>query len=225
MEIIPLVNAMTWTGSVQVYRGPVELTPFGISSTAAALAFTGLQSLANSVKPDAVHPFNLGCYCVSRQTQPDYPFHAITPATSFNELTMIGYSGGTITCSFAGSTYMAGLGSMEAIIYKIPSYSATGNLFTLRTWAMTEMQVSSASSLYEYAHISPSHDPAALALVKKAFSEMQLCVPFYENDGLWSKVLSFIKSASAALSFLPGPVGEIATGVGMVSEAIGTLVL
>jgi hypothetical protein len=224
MEIIPLVNAMTWTGSVQVFRGQVELSTFGVSASAAAFVATGLASLINSSKPDAVHPFNLGCFCVSRQTQPDYPFHQIHPGTANSEINVSGYPSG-VTVSFAGGTAFLGLGSMEAIVYKIPAYSTTGNIFTIRTWAMMECQVNSASALYEYAHISPMEDRAAMALVKKAFSEMQLCVPFYENEGLWSKILAFIKTASAAMSFVPGPVGEIAAGVGTITAAVETLVV
>ena len=225
MEIIPTVNAFTWTGSVQVFRGPVELTLFGSASTTVGFTLAGLSSLCESAKPDAVHPFNMGCFCASRQTQHDFPFHQIHPGTITSEIAVSQKSGAAFTTSLAGATAVVGFGSMEVIVYKIPSYSAAGNALTLRTWAFTEMQVSSASALYEYTHISPPLDPVALALVKRAYNELQLCVPFYENDGLWSNVLSFIKTASELLSFVPGPVGEIATGTSIIAEAISRLVV
>jgi len=224
MEIIPTVNAMTWTGSVQVYRGPMELSPVGASSTTIGLGLAGLAQVMNSSKPDAVHPFNMGCYCVSRQQQPDFPFHPVMPNTIFSEVPVYGVTGG-FSVTTTGSTAFTGLGSMEAIVYKIPNYTATGNLFTLRTWATMELAVASNSALYEYAHMSPAYDPYALALARKAYNEIQLCVPFYENDGLWSKILAFIRSTSAALSFVPGPAGEIALGVNTIAEAINTLVV
>lgn len=224
LEIIPTVNAMTWTGSVQVFRGPVEISLYGYSSSAAALSFNGLSALVNSSRPDAVHPFNMGCFCVSRQTQHDFPFHQIYPSTLTSEIANAAPTSGT-TVSFAGTTPFIGCGSMEAIIYKIPSYSAAGNALTLRSWSLMELQVSSASALYEYAHISPLHDPVALALVKKCYNEVQLCVPFYENDGLWSSIWSFIKNTAGLLSFVPGPVGEVATGASIIAEAIDHLVV
>lgn len=225
MEIIPTVNAMTWTGSVQVFRGPMELALFGSAAATVGLTLTGLAPLVESTKPDAVHPFNMGCFCVSRQTQHDFPFHPVYPGTITTEIAVSQKSGGAVTTSLAGATSVVGCGSMEVIVYKIPSYLATGNLLTLRCWAFTEMQVSSASALYEYAHISPPSDPVALAIVKRAYNEIQLCVPFYENDGLWSNVLAWIKNATELLSFVPGPVGEIATGASIVAEAISRLVV
>lgn len=224
MEIIPTVNSMTWTGSVQVYRGSVDLAPSTVMISGAyssCLTVNGLASLVNSVRPDAVHPFNMGCFCVSRQTESDFPFHPVLPAVLTGELPFT--SGGSITVSFGGSTSFYGLGSTEAIIYKIPSYSAVGNAMTLRTWQFVEFQVNSNSLLYEYSHMSPPSDAYALALVKKAFRELNVCVPYYENEGMWAKVLEFIKRTSTLLSFVPGPVGAIATGTSMIAEAISAL--
>lgn len=225
MEIIPTVNAMTWAGSVQVFRGEANLTLSGQAGSC-SLSIAGLSALINSKRPDAVHPFNLGCFCPSRQTQADFPFHPVNTNTVWDELYVATYSGSGagITVSFAaGVTGFVGMGSMETIVYKIPGYNKTANSLTLRTWAYNEFQVSSSSSLYEYAHMSPMHDPFAMALVKKAYMELQLCVPFYENDGIWSKILSFIKTASGALSFVPGPMGEAAAGVGMIANALEVL--
>lgn len=226
LEIIPTVNSYTWTGSVQVFRGPVELSASAVSTAAIAYRLSGLTALCNSSKPDAVHPFNMGCFCVSRQTQTDFPFHAVLTETLCSEIPSAPITGGSVAVNITGSaTSFTGLGSMEAIIYKIPSYSQTGNALTLRTWAFMELQVTSASALYEYAHISPAHDPMAMALVKKAFVELQLCVPFYENDGMWDSVWTFIKRASELLSFVPGPVGELATGASFITKAIDAMVL
>lgn len=225
MEIIPTVNAMTWTGSVHMYRGAIKLGTYGVTSSSIGYVLEGLEPMCNSAKPETVHPFNLGCYCASRQNEPDFPFHDITPATITSEIGVAHGTSGFAVAFAAGTNAFMGMGSMDAIVYKIPAASALGNLFTIRTWAHTEMQVTSASSLYEYAHISPPLDPVALALAKRAFEEMQLCVPFYENDGLWGKILSFIKEASATLSFLPGPYGEVATGVGLIASAVSNMVI
>lgn len=224
-EIIPLVNSMNWAGSVQVIRGQVELGLAATSPSAAGITLNGLTNLVNSVKPDAVHPFNMGCYCIARQTQHDFPFHQIYPATLSDEISIVGISGSTISTSMQASQPIVGCGSMEAIVYKLPSFTTANNNFTLRTWAFLEFQVNSTSSLYEYSHISPPLDAAALVLVKKAFNELMVCVPFYENDGFWEKVLRFIHRTSEALSYVPGPVGDVAYGVSTISEAISQLIV
>lgn len=224
MEIIPTVNAMSWTGSVQVFRG-VSSVSLSAGAATTSLVIQGLSALISSSRPDTVHPFNMGCFCTSRQTETDFPFHPIYPATNLNEMGVGSTSGGSPTLAFNGVNSFVGLGSMESIVYKIPAYTLAGNALTLRTWAHVEFQVNSTSALYEYAHFSPAYDPVALALVKKAFVEMMLCVPFYENDGLWDKILSFIRRASSMLAFVPGPVGEIAAGTSMIAEAVSSLVL
>jgi len=168
MEIIPTVNAMTWTSSVQVFRGPVELSIKAVSASATAYSLGGLMPLVNSVKPDAVHPFNMGCFCISRQTDTDFPFHPVLENTITNEINVAQTTGATaVTFGATAGQQFTGLGSMESIIYKIPAYTAAGNALTLRTWAFMEMQVTSTSTLYEYTHISPPSDAVALALVKK----------------------------------------------------------
>lgn len=223
-EIIPMNNAMTWSGSVQVFRGPVQITMSGSTASSAGLTLGGLSSLVNSAKPETVHPFNMGCFCIARQTQQDFPFHPIYPGTTETEISIYGSSGGAVNVTIAGSGSVVGCGSMEAIIYKLPTFTNASNIFTIRTWAFTEFQVNSNSSLYEYSHISPQHDALAMALVKRAFNELKVCVPFYENDGFWNKVLMFIKTATEALSYAPGPIGDLALGTNLAATAIEALV-
>lgn len=225
LEVVPTVNAMTWAGSVQVWRGPVNLSMTTTVAPATVYNIVGLSELITSLKPEAVHPFNMGCYCNSRPTDLEFPWQPIlTGLSGASEVTFDSTSTISITTSGWGINFV-GLGAMEAVVYKIPNFSTTANAGVIRTWQALEFQVSSLSALYEYAHISPPHDPVALALLRRVLNEVDVCVPFYENDGVWSKVLAYIRKYASLLSHVPGEVGTIATGVSMVASGLEAITL
>ncbi len=222
MEIIPLVNQMTWAGSVEVFRGAVEMTMNLQPTGSPVMEIVGLSQLVYGTRPDAIHPFNMGCYCTARPTAHDYPFTPIDVYSATSEVVIMPYSVAK-TAGFAGGQAFTGIGKYETIVYKIPSYSAATNKFSLRTWANVEYQVPTSSALYAYSHLSPPQDQMALYLARAAFQELQVCVPFYENAGLWSKILKWIQTVSTGLSFVPGTVGMIAEGVGTVATGLELL--
>ncbi len=227
MEIVPTVNAMTWAGSVQVARGPVTLSYQALSATTGEYTIGGLSSLIFTSKPEAVHPFNMGCYCTSRPSEKDFPFRPVLTGTTLAEVQVAPYyKSGALTVAINGAvTPFTGLGTMEAIVYKIPAYSSTANIGTIRTWANVEFTVSSASIYYEFCRMSPPHDPVAIALARKAYEELMLCVPFYENDGTWMKIWGWIKDVLGVAAMIPGPVGEISTGLSVAAMGIDALLL
>lgn len=224
MEIIPTVNAMTWTGSVQVTRGVVTVSVEATSSSAMRYTVGGLGPLLFTSKPDVVHPFNMGCYCTSRPTNHDFKFLPILTNTAYSEVAITPY-GASKTAGFTTTQGFIGLGDMECIIYKIPAYSTTGNVGTIRTWANVEFTIPSTSPFYEYARLSPPEDKLALALAKRAYQEMSLCVPYYDNDNLWARVWEWAKKAAQALSYVPGPVGGVASGFSMMATGLDALTL
>lgn len=222
MEIIPTVNAMTWTGSVQVFRGPIDMTTSAFAPGGMYTSITGPENLLWSSLPDVVHPFNHGCYCVARHTEADHPFRPIVSRTLYSELSLPP-AGVTMTWGIAGDEAFTGLGNMEAVLYKIPMYSAAGNQYTIRTWASLEYQVATSSLYYQFTHPSPAYDPLAIAMLRRLFNEIQVCVPYYENDGLWNKIWTWLSRATTALSFVPGPVGEIAGGASTMMGGISAV--
>lgn len=225
-EVIPTVNAMTWTGSVQVFRGPVTISQAPQSTTTSTTTIGGLAPLIYSSKPEAVHPFNMGCYCASRPSDVNFPMHPVLTGALNSEIAVSPFGvAKAVTIQGVAGQVIPGLGTMEAIVYKIPGYSATGNVGTIRTWANVEFTVSSASVYYEFARISPPEDQLALALARRAYTELMLCVPFYENDGTWERIWSWVKRAAGMMSFIPGPVGEIASGFSMAATGMDALFL
>lgn len=223
IEIVPTVNSMAWTGSVQVYRGPVELSQT-VDLGEMKYTITGLAPLISSYIPEAVHPFNLGCYCVAKPDGYDYEFHNVLPKIDFGEVGIDQMTEGTPT-SFGVTSSFPGMGGMQATIMKIPAYNAVANSCAVRAWSNVEFIVNPSSAFCEYSHVSPTLDPVAMALIRRAFDEIQTCVPYYENDNMWSKVLEIIKKYSRLLSVIPGPIGGVASGTSLIAESLAMMSL
>jgi hypothetical protein len=224
IEIVPTVNAMTWTGNVQCTRGVVSLETSGYSAAAGNLCAVGLSSLLYSTKPDALHPFNQGLYAVASFADEFHTFRPIQAATLFSEVAVTSYSAGAL-CNWNQSVPFMGIGGMETTVIKIPAWSATTNLGVVRTWASLEYRCGSASLYYDFQRPSAPYDPVALLLARKAMLELPTCMPYYKNAGFWEEVLKWLKTVSSMASFLPGPVGEVAAGVSIAATGLEALVL
>jgi hypothetical protein len=229
LEIIPTANAMTWAGSIQVFKGPVEAQVQAVGTSGAYVKLSGLDDLINSVRPDCVHPFNLGAYVPTTTTADDYPFVPVATAQTYSDISpaMTTQSTAGLTCAFAtiSTQNFIGLGHQEAVFLKIPNWSATANPFTIRTWSCIEYQCGSASALFEYQTLSAPYDPLALAILKKFYADHPSAVPFYENDSFWKRLLEWIRVGSDAVSHIPGEVGMIGKGVNLVANAVSAMTL
>jgi len=221
IEIIPTVNQMTWTGNLQITKGEVDLTP---SLSSSGYIISGLGALVNTVKPDCVHPFNLGCYVPTRSTDDSYPFQSIMSNQTYAGTTFEPPTAGSevtsITFPTISSVNFVGLGKQEVTVIKIPAYSATGNVGVVRTWACVEYQLNSASPFYEFAALSAPCDPLALQLLKQFYAEHSAAVPYYDNDTFWKRFVEWVHGASGLLSALPGPYGTAARGVNMITGVL-----
>lgn len=220
LEIIPTVNAMSWTGSIQVFKGRCKGVFAPTATTTNFFEVEGLDVL-NSTKPDNVLPFNHGMYAPTRCTEADYPWNPIMTSCDISKVIGPNPAG---NFTFTGMTNFTGFGCQEAVVVKIPAYAAVDTAI-LRTWACVEYQVSSSSILYEYTHASPVYDPLALQLLTRFFKEHPTAVPYYDNDSFWQNFLKWAKTITGALKVIPGPVGE-AAGIGeSIANLVGDLVL
>ena len=217
VELIPTVNAMSWSGSIQVFKGQCK-TEFVPGAAANYYEWSGWDVI-NSSKPTTVLPFNHGCYSPTRCAEADYPFTQVLQAVPYNKVNPVG-----ATVTITSTPNFVGLGCEEVVVIKLPSY-AVANTATIRTWACVEYQVSSTSILYEYSHMSPPWDPLAMQLLNRFFKEHPSAVPFYDNDSFWRTFLSWAKTITGALKVIPGPVGE-AAGIGeSIANLVGDLTL
>lgn len=226
LEIVNTTNAMAWSGSIQVFRSYIhgsnvnEPVTGAAAGTALRLSVVGDQ-IINSVKPELVLPFNEGCYAVARNADPDYPFQDVIPDMEFSDLYQLPTT--LFLTSTATEAQFLGFGTMETVIYKIPSWSATGNLGLIRAWACLEFQVNSTSALYDYSHMSPSYDPVALQLMREYVKVMPPGVTFANNANFWSAFLKWVGEAATALAPVSGVYGGLMLGAGAVASATSVL--
>jgi len=118
-----------------------------------------------------------------------------------------------------------GMGDTDAIIIKISNADGATNSFVLKVWACVEYRVQTSSPLYRYAGSSPEHDPVAMDIYRKVAQRIPLAVVCAENAKFWEFVSRVIRNITGALSYVPGPVGMIAQGVGAVTSGIDALML
>jgi len=218
-EIIPTVNSNTWSGSIHVSKTVLKVAQVSNSGTS-VLHITGLLDAVNTTKPGTILPFNHGFYSPSRQDTDTYPFSPILDAQAWASVSTAAASTTTITSVvLPASGIFLGMGDMECTVVKIPAFSVTGNVGIVRTWCCIEYQLNSNSPFYDFASKSPSPDPLALAMLKSLYAELPVAVPYYENEEFWKRVLAFIRRVSGNLSVVPGPLGNVATGVNMIANA------
>lgn len=226
LEIVNLTNAMSWTGSIQVFRSYVHASSVNepvtgaVGGTSLRLAIVGDQVI-NSVKPELVMPFNNGCYAVARNVEPDYPFRDVIPDMELADLYQLPTT--LFQTASQSGVQFCGFGTMETIIYKIPAYSVTGNVGLIRAWACVEYQVDSSSVLYDYSHMSPAYDPIALALMREFTKVMPPGVTFADNASFWKAFLAWASTAANALAPVAGPYGGLLSSVGAVAAATSVL--
>lgn len=218
-ELVPTTNEMTWQGNIQVYKGFIEQTNFGSTAGSSTSFIISGFELCNSVKPNAVFPYNNGVYTVTAPSDPTMPWTPCSQDTPYNNVDPIS-TNRTITMTAAGLDFI-GLGKHESVLIKLPAVSsASVNSGIIRTWACVEFQVNSSSILYDYSRISPPHDPLALELARRFIHENPAAVPFYDNDTFWQRVNAWIIKTTGVLRLIPGRVGAAAGAVNLLSHTI-----
>jgi len=115
------------------------------------------------------------------------------------------------------------MGDTDSIVVKIANGPGTTNSFVLKVWSCQEYRVNPNSTLYQYANVSPNYDPVAMDIYRRTMQQIPLAVVCAENAKFWETVLRIIRGIAGAAAFVPGPIGAIGTGVGMVTDAVSAL--
>lgn len=219
IEIVPTVNAMNWGGAIEVWKSPVAAgaLDFGSAATATYIV-NGLEAL-NSVKPQSVLPFNHGLYSIAAPTHTTNDFTPILTSTSPTVVSSLIASGAGVSFSDSTTNFL-GVGNMEAIFIKMPGGNPVLNTALIRTWACVEFTVTSTSTLFDFATLSPPHDPLAIEMLRRFIREQPTAVPYYDNENYWARVLGWIKNVSGMLKAAPGLTGEIAGITNLMSSTL-----
>jgi len=221
IEIVPTMNDMTWAGSIQCFKLPVTL---GTSDHGSAYQPTiqGLEGVGSHLGPRYIAPFRNGVYSMATNSEPDFPFDDLVelegrlPATvesgDFGQLVPGGFEG------------LTGIGKLETVVITVTVPSgAVDQSAIIRTWSCVEYQTNPAGILNDYSRVSPPIDPVALEYYRKIANNIPPAVAYYDNEGFWDVVKRIIGIGTGianTLSVMPGPVGQIAGGLGTIGGAL-----
>lgn len=220
IELVPTVNQMQWSGSIQAFKVPAQLGPRtkpGMSPED-LYSVTGLQSVNSTNSNQYCGPFFNGVYsgCYSANCKFDFTkiIEGLGPATP------------TTVDPTGDFTQIAGRipgfdNAFESLIVKVSGLTSNCTAI-VKTWACVEYQVMAGTQLYQFQTASCS-DPTAMEVYKKLIAELPIGVGFMDNENFWRRVLNLIKGISGGLSFIPGPYGAVASGVNMVTTGIEQL--
>lgn len=228
IELVPTVNAVSWTGSVQCWKLPIQLATKSSLTGQTSYTITGGQGI-NATNPNQyTGPFNNGVYCGAYSSGQSFSFSPIIEdltqvpaAPSPSDFLVLDYLDASSGLQIACTPGMDN--DFEAVIIKISGAGTnTLNSYILKTWACVEYQVVPGSPLYEFQSLG-CRDDAAMAVYKKVIKELPVAKTYMDNDTFWQHVLSVIRMISGGLSYLPGPYGQIATGVNTAAAGLQLL--
>lgn len=226
-EIQLTMNEMTWAGSITCFRIPMSMTVNNVIDGSGLPSFepTGLNNLnVNPFNQLYTSPINKGAYATSFNRTGSFDFRDVVGDNN-NPMLSYTYQSGLAGTPSLNMAYR-GHDDLDTIVFRIsvPDGAATQS-YILRTWACVEMQAVPSSFVYEFAQQSCPHDPIALDMYKLIAERLPIAVPYEENADFWRKVLQFVRAASARLSVLPGPVGDLSSGVNLISNTLASLLL
>lgn len=212
-ELVPTINATSWSGSVAAWKGYTSIEA-GSSSSNTAMSQYVQGMLASTAPQESMYVAgnNLGMYITAAMYGPPIYRDVI------DNLTNPPQNNTSTEPQLTGD--MTGIGDMETIFIKL-----TGEFsYSIKVGCCVEYVVNTNSAIYEYSRMNDCYDPYALAVYKQVASQLPLAVSYYENPDFWKRVLAILaKVGIAAGSVLPGPVGMIAGGSGMALGGISML--
>jgi hypothetical protein len=217
IEVIPTVNQMTWSGSIQAFKTPITLyIREGGASTADLWSVTGLNGLNATNANQYTSPFTNGVYSAAYNANCDFAFQPILEGViSVPAVVSAGRDHGVLTAATAFTGFD---NSFESLVIKITGVTANQTCI-IKTWACVEYQPVAGGVLYEYASHSV-HDELALELYRKIILNLPVGVGYEENDSFWHRVLSIISRVTGVTSLVPGPFGQISRGGNLISNAL-----
>lgn len=220
MEIVNTTNNMSWTGSVQAWKMPIQMT-FMNNSLALRQTITGLQGCNSTGTRQYTAPFNLGVYAGCYSAGCTFEWNSIVEGLSqIPESPLPTIDFGTLNPPGAFTGFDNGFQSM---LFKVAGVQAPGNSCVIKTWACVEYEAVSNSALYEYQRTSPANDPIALELYERLIKELPVGVSYLDNDSFWQRVLNIVRRVSGLASAIPGPYGLAAGGVNSITTALDAL--
>jgi len=224
-ELVCLNNAFNQYGSISCFKTPItrELAPM-IGASDAKIRLNGVNAVGDPIlnSDSYVVPVRDGAYSVSMNREQQFNFFDV-----LDDVTL-----GSIFESYCDSNVPAGKAtftgpcvlwdnSYDTIVFRVDVPSGVpSQSFVLKIWKAFEYVPVFNTLLYTIAHHSPLPSPSSLRLYREIERQLPIAVRAKDNPDFWNSVLSAVKSASSALSALPGPYGAVASGVHAVASAL-----
>lgn len=218
-------NSFNQYGTISAWKTPLSRTiaaidhaGFNISDNLAITGGRGLVKVALDSQA-YVEPVRRGVYSVSMNREENFSFFPVLD--DINRDTDIEATfEGTEKLHFVGAAPVFDNG-FDTIIFRIDVPAGSVNQsFVLKIWKVWEYQPTFNSLLYNFSHLSPDIDNAALALYREMCRNLPTAVPDSENPDFWSTILQAVDTSTRLLSGIPGPIGAVASGVHSVSHLI-----
>lgn len=228
--IYPTSNMMQFAGSIQVWKAPLKQTTenvvlnFGTTPpvifNTTEVVVSGLEASASVPTENYSHSFIDGMYTVSGNNQPDFPFTPIVEG--YQKLPA--QAAGTGMFGLLGGPFL-GMGDTDSIIIKVTTAATASNTFVLKVWACQEYRVSPNSPFYQYAGSSPTYDPVALDIYRRTMQQIPLAVVCSENAKFWEMVNKVMRGIATTMSYAPGPIGMVGSGMTAIQDGIAALMM
>lgn len=228
--VYPNSNLMQFAGAITVWKIPLRMvqntykvtiptaTPVDIQQM--AWMMNGLEG-ASVVSPDNyVGTFIEGCFSQTACNEPDFEFSPIIEGLS--SLPEISIANPDMQFGFLNGNVL-GCGSMDGIVIRISTPKDAINSMVVKTWACIEYRVNPSSSFFQSAKDSPAEDLLALQSYRHVAKEIPCAVPYHMNSNFWNRVQAILSKTIGLASMVPGPVGEVARGIGATTRALQSL--
>ena len=229
-ELVPLNNAFTRNGSITAWKVPLSpvLVNENINGTYIdRLVINGCMGIDKQLVSSTAYTAAVrdGVYSTTLNREAQFDFYPVRDVESIASVHFAPY--GPPLSGSPGARYrftgpLATFDSnFDTMVYRIDvPQTAADQQFILKRWVNFEFEPVFNSLLYDTAHGSPLHDEASLELYSEIARNLPLAVGYRDNPDFWQTVLGIVDEVSEALSFVPGPIGGIASGVHAIGSAL-----
>jgi len=229
--VYPNSNLMQFAGAITVWKVPLKLVQSNYAVTIPTTPAQTIQQLGwvlngldgtGFVSPDNyVGTFIEGAFSQTACNEPEFEFKPIIEGLA--TLPTLGTSGNPNNQFGLLNGDVLGIGDMDGIVIRLSAPASAINSMIVKTWSCIEYRVNPNSAFFQSAKDSPPLDSIALSAYRHVAKEIPVAVPYHMNSNFWNRVQSILGKVVGAASFIPGPIGDVARGVGATTRALQRL--
>lgn len=234
-ELAALNNAFNVYGSITAFKLPLQATVQAQRAANGAgqplqLSIAGIDGVRSQVVGSQSYsaPVKDGVYAVSMNRESEYDFFPVKDSECLSSQHPANFASPPtatdppIRANFNGPMTVFD-NNFDTIVFRVDVPADVPNQsFLLKRWVTFEGQPVFNSLLWDTSHLSPRHEPNAIQLYQDICRGLPTAVARKDNPDFWKRVLDIISETSEVLQILPGPYGQVASGVHAVASALQT---